>query len=282
MPSIGNSNCDPGNNNEACGWDGEDCCECTCVSNPEQDSSCVVFSCMDPNSGCAEPGLLEYTNCTGDVSCINDGWCDYENNNEACGWDGKDCCECACIDGGPNDCGSAGYGCLDPNSECTDPRLLGYSNCSGAVNWIDDGDCDSVNNNEACGWDRGDCCECTCIDGEYYECSSSEFFCKDWDSGCTDALVSQYKKCSGDLSLFGDGLCDSENNNEACGWDGGECCECTCEGESCALNIEYGRFDCLDPAAAIESETYGCLDWAPASIPCPSHKKQHWIVETSL
>ena len=348
VSSIGNSYCDPGNNNEACGWDGEDCCECTCFSNPEQAYSCEVFSCVDPNSGCAEPGLLEYTNCTGDVSFINDGWCDNENNNEACGWDGNDCCECMCIDGNkydcgsggywcldPNsectdprllkytnctgdvsfindgwcdyetnneacgwdgkdccectcldrehhDCGSGGYGCLDPNSECTDPSLLRYSNCSGALSWIDNGNCDSVNNIEACGWDGGDCCECTCVDGEFYNCTSSEFFCKDLDSGCTDALVSEYKNCSGDLSFFGDGLCTSENNNEACGWDGGECCECTCEGEPCALNTEYGLFECLDPKAAIKSGSNGCLDWAPALTPCPSQKKQHWIVETSL
>ena len=216
MSSIGNSNCDPVNNIEACGWDGEDCCECTCVSNPEQDSSCEFFSCMDPNSGCAEPGLLKYTNCTGDVSFINDGWCDYVNNNKACAWDGEDFCECMCIDGEYYNCGSGGYWCLDPNSECTDPGLLGYSNCSGAVNFIEDGDCDSVNNNEACGWDGGDCCECTCIDGEFHDCTSSEFFCKDLDSGCTDALVFEYENCSGDLSLFGDGLCESKNNNEAC------------------------------------------------------------------
>ena len=180
ISSIGNSKCDPDNNNEACGWDGEDCCECTCVYNPEQDSSCDFFLCMDPNSGCAEPGLIENINCTGDVYFISDGLCDYGNNNEACGWDGNDCCECTCIDGYNYDCGAAGFLCLDTNSGCADPRFLGYSDCSGRVSWIGDAYCDFENNNEACGWDGGDCCECTCIDGENYDCASSEFFVRIW------------------------------------------------------------------------------------------------------
>ncbi|CAN0431193.1 unnamed protein product, partial [Ectocarpus sp. 12 AP-2014] len=25
-----------------------------------------------------------------------DGWCDQDNNNEICGYDGGDCCECTC------------------------------------------------------------------------------------------------------------------------------------------------------------------------------------------
>ena len=48
-----------------------------------------------------------------------------------------------------------------------------------------------------------------------------------------------------DLVLFGDagnGFCDEGNNNEVCGFDGGDCCECTCEG-SCP------SFACIDPSA---------------------------------
>ena len=38
------------------------------------------------------------------------------------------------------------------------------------------------------------------------------------------------------------GYCAQENNNEICGYDGGDCCECTCEG-ACEF------FACIDPSA---------------------------------
>ncbi|CAM9504736.1 unnamed protein product, partial [Ascophyllum nodosum] len=78
---------------------GGDCCECTCVPNLEQALTCEAdsFICVDPNSGCADPNFLEYTNCDGYLAYIGNGYCNSENNNEACGWDGGDCCECTCI-----------------------------------------------------------------------------------------------------------------------------------------------------------------------------------------
>jgi hypothetical protein len=41
---------------------------------------------------------------------IGDGWCDARNNNDACSFDGGDCCESTCVD---NDyaCGVVGYDC---------------------------------------------------------------------------------------------------------------------------------------------------------------------------
>jgi hypothetical protein len=33
--------------------------------------------------------------------------------------------------------------------------------------------------------------------------------------------------CTGNQSWIGDGGCDSSNNTEDCGWDGGDCCEST-------------------------------------------------------
>ena len=45
----------------------------------------------------------------------------------------------------------------------------------------------------------------------------------------------------------GDGFCDDINNNEACGYDNGDCCglsmeknfcvDCTCKGKSCNLKV---------------------------------------------
>ena len=42
---------------------------------------------------------------------------------------------------------------------------------------------------------------------------------------------------------FGDNYCDDDNNNEECGWDGGDCC-----GDN--VNTQYcSACECLDPNA---------------------------------
>ncbi|CAN0472361.1 unnamed protein product, partial [Laminaria digitata] len=46
-------------------------------------------------------------------------------------------------------------------------------------NWIADGDCDDGNNNQECGFDSGDCCECTCV-------STTAYTCGDLDDGGFD------------------------------------------------------------------------------------------------
>ncbi len=44
-----------------------------------------------------------------------------------------------------------------------------------------------------------------------------------------------------------DGWCDPENNSENCDWDGGDCCESTCESTEYPCGVE--GYDCLDPEA---------------------------------
>ncbi|CAM9449894.1 unnamed protein product, partial [Ectocarpus sp. 12 AP-2014] len=92
-------------------------------------------------------------------------------------------------------------------------------------NWI---------NKAECGYDGGDCCECTCVnpqaDNDFY-CSKtgSGFACIDPDAPCVDdddITVDMVENCN--VRALGDGYCDQENNNEICGYDGGDCCECTC------------------------------------------------------
>ena len=85
-----------------------------------------------------------------------DGYCDDQNNNEACLFDGGDCCG----------------GVIDPNF-CTECLCLEEVNCNQG--WIADGYCDDINNNLACIYDGGDCCganvntqwctECLCLEG---------------------------------------------------------------------------------------------------------------------
>ena len=53
---------------------------------------------------------------------------------------------------------------------------------------IGNGNCDDLNNNKECNYDKGDCCD-----------------------------TSIWK-------WIGNGHCDDENNKEECHWDGGDCC----------------------------------------------------------
>lgn len=143
-----------------------------------------------------------------------------------------------------------------------------------------DGACNSQNNNEACGWDGGDCCDCTCESGEENDCKDSEFFCKDSKSDCLDPIVAEHPNCGGDLSSYGDSLCDPENNNEACGWDGGDCCDCTCEGHKCLFTIFTTGFNCTDPNGT-GNEEYGCLDWPPRVPSCFPKHRYAWVENMS-
>ena len=120
---IGDGDCDPTNNNAACGnYDGGDCCACTCACNgPIQSAGCFVcgggndggisngFNCQDPNTP------TDYPTC-GAVTCSDN---EFDGNTCAGGIDaynpgsygntGEECCEC-----GPANCFD---GC-DPNWEC--------------------------------------------------------------------------------------------------------------------------------------------------------------------
>ena len=53
-----------------------------------------------------------------------------------------------------------------------------YTACNGS-SWIADGSCDSINNNIECGYDGGDCCECTCSRDRLYPCGFNGFDCLD-------------------------------------------------------------------------------------------------------
>ena len=242
----------------------------------------VVQLCVFWVLGCCTEGattLEDYPNCMSNAtSSIGDGYCDsFFNNNEACGWDGGDCCKCTCV---PNiekalTCEADSFICLDPNSGCADPNFLQYINCTEYLADIGNGYCISDNNNEACGWDGGDCCECTCTASDH-ECGTTDFACVDPDSGCVDSRLVDYIVCDGDLKTFGDGVCDSANNNDVCGWDGGDCCECTCDGSEC---LYLDDDECMDPKSASGKD--GCLEKSPVLLPCLP-QQQEWIVENTL
>ena len=77
---------------------------------------------------------------------------------------------------------------------------------------------------QACGFDGGDCCECTCVDGSNASCEESVFFCVDPSAPCydPDAAVVKSTCMSEDIGKIGNGYCDfsidssaDDNNNEA-------------------------------------------------------------------
>lgn len=49
------------------------------------------------------------------------------NNKAACDYDGGDCCHCDCDEDAVFDCGTSGYDCIDPNSECYGGKRTPYS-----------------------------------------------------------------------------------------------------------------------------------------------------------
>lgn len=246
---IGDGSCDSSTNNADCGYDGGDCCPCTCVDS-QYTCGTNEYDCLDPVSDCATPSPISglYSDCDGSVSLIGDGGCDSFTNNADCGYDGGDCCTCTCVDGDFT-CGTKGYDCRDPSSDCSTSSLTssGYQNCNGVVGLIGDGDCDSSNNNADCGYDGGDCCSCTCVDGEY-TCGTNGYDCQDPSSDCNtpSPVGGNYPNCGGSVPLIANGYCTFINNNAGCGYDGGDCCSCTCvDGEfTCGL----GGYECQDPS----------------------------------
>lgn len=215
--------------------------------------------------------ISQTADCSGNVLFFNDGFCDPENNNLACAFDGGDCCECTCVDSPLYVCGMFGFNCLDP--ACPGEASSQYPNCTGRLDWLDDGFCDTdFNNILACGYDGGDCCECTCTDGPVHTCGSNGFSCEDQE--CFDpATALEYPDCTGNWLTIGDGVCTAENNNQPCGYDGGDCCLCTCSGNACAVS----DFDCSDPSGG--DEIYDCKPPPLTSLPCPDDGQRVWVVE---
>ena len=148
----GDGICDTDNNVAGCDWDGGDCCG---PSNDYRycgdDCECLDCTFEHPSDECVDM----ITGSCGVQQFMGDGFCDDDNNNAGCDWDGGDCCSsassyafcssCQCLD-----CTVAGT----QSDECTD-AITGYC---GTLYYVGDGYCDSENNNAGCDWDSGDCC----------------------------------------------------------------------------------------------------------------------------
>ena len=73
---------------------------------------------------------------------IGDGFCDDQNNNGACNFDGGDCC-----------------GSNITTLHCSECICFGnFSNCSASLALIGNGFCNNEANTQECIYDGGDCC----------------------------------------------------------------------------------------------------------------------------
>ncbi|MEC9465872.1 MAG: hypothetical protein VX834_08815 [Myxococcota bacterium] len=243
--------CDEANNNATCGHDGGDCCPSTCL--PEQEFACGVagWDCIDPLA-CENTG-----ECAPVPTCMDnwlgDGWCDEQNNIEACGFDDGDCCASTCQPDLVYACGDEPYDCLDPNA-CENLGNCEDSNpCDELL--MGDGICDSGNNNDSCTYDSGDCCPSTCPETAAELCGTQGWACIDPNACETTGACDPAPPCIPNWTA--DGWCDNANNVETCGWDGGDCCSSTCD-----MTSDYGcagsPFDCQDPEAC-ENRSTGCF-----------------------
>jgi len=80
---IGDGYCDDENNNEECQLDGGDCCQDINTRPDGWDKYCSDCQCVVGGDYSCELGVPHW---------VGDGYCDDENNNAICGFDGGDCC----------------------------------------------------------------------------------------------------------------------------------------------------------------------------------------------
>ena len=119
---------------------------------------------------------------------IGNGFCNIENRNAICNYDGGDCCPNSdLIANGQCDLTNYNYICLFDGGDC----CYAFDENQGSdyrkymKHLIGDGQCSYFHNLEMCNFDQGDCCD-------------------------------NYK--------IADGICDDANNNRVCHYDGGDCC----------------------------------------------------------
>ena len=172
---------------------------------------------------------------------LGDGRCDSAANNEACNFDNGDCCAHTCEGGVGFDtnygtsypgygCGCGQYASDDDCDESSDEESNSNYNCLPSCNvpnpdYLGNGYCDKTDgyNTAECNYDNGDCCEDSCMDGDY-SCGINGYECLDeTPNWCTR------DQCGNEC--FG-----------LCGW-GCECWEwacgdCHCHGE-CSEHDSY-------------------------------------------
>jgi len=198
---IGDNFCDDQNNNPVCEFDGGDCCQ----EEPANgwDQYCSDCLCIEiPETTQAPTACIE--------EWIGDNFCDDQNNNPECDFDGGDCCQEEPADDWANYCQECE--CFDMPETTESPM----DDCF-APHWVGDTICDDGNNTPECGFDGGDCCD--------NENEGWDNYCQECE--CLDFPETTQAPDGSNCEVpewFGDDYCDDNNNNSECGFDGGDCC----------------------------------------------------------
>lgn len=66
-----------------------------------------------------------------------------------------------------------------------------HDRCAGETSRAVNGYCEEMNNNAECGYDEGDCCYCSCVDGLDNSCGFAGYDCRD-----PEVLVSEISECN--------------------------------------------------------------------------------------
>jgi hypothetical protein len=139
--------------------------------------------------------------------------------------------------------------------------------CVPNTNFIGDGACDpdAPYNTAECLWDGGDCCKDTCKADSPFGCKTKEggelgeygpfgFYCLDPSQG--EDVVSA--ECNvAEKERIGDGKCNPQFNTASCNYDGGDCCEETCDEEFGFYPCGSGQqsYVCMDPRFKAETQS---------------------------
>ena len=148
-------------------------------------------------------------------TAIGNGFCNDETNTAACNYDGGDCC-----------------------GSCINKRYCSKCACHGDVigngvpnALVGNSFCNDETNIKPCNYDNGDCCGHDVNSDHCLQCKCHH------EETCEAGVTHSY---------IGDGYCNDETNNAACGYDGGDCCG------SC-VNTEYClNCDCLGGITSVE------------------------------
>ena len=282
------------------GWD---CTGCLCPG----DLTCEEQGLVDCPEGSAEAcaATLEdcvedpNADCTGNAAWIADGYCDTSNNNEACAWDGGDCCGSTCVDA-TYECGTDASSWSACNSECLDPSAnddcCADFSCDFYAIVCGDGTCDGGEDYYTCPEDCNapgecdpgfvvdcvdtDCCPESWIGDGFEDCEDQQYGCDltcyDNDGGdcaggtttgtTTTGGTADCEDCVYDWTNYGSECCDTawtefgidcatlEANY---GWD---CSGCACPGDGPAV--------CGDGACTGDEDYYTCPEDCNAPGEC--------------
>jgi len=165
--------------------------------------------------------------------------------------------------------------------------------CVPNTAFIGDGACDpdAPYNTAVCGYDGGDCCKDTCDqDWSAFGCTTKEvdslgyygpfgFFCIDpttttqGASGIIDAelcdVAEKYR--------IGDGQCNPMYNTAACNYDGGDCCQESCDDHFSFYSCGSGvlSYECFDPMHRVYTDTPTTHPTQKATTRTPTNVPTH-------